>query len=222
MDLQQEPIFQWLSQYAYQPEIVYLAVIGFMIASGFGMPIPEEVTIVSVGILTYMGANPDIFPPPFPGAQVVSGYDAAIVTLCAVIFADILVFNIGRRFGRKIMKHPRFAPYFAPERLSVINNWIHKYGNYAAFIFRFTPGIRFPAHIVLGMSQLPSWRFILVDGIAALISVPTQILLIYHFGEPILFTIKKFKLYIFGTIGVILFIIIFRKYVLPRFTRQRS
>lgn len=222
MDLQQEPIFIWLSQYAYQPEIVYLTVIGFMMASGFGMPIPEEVTIVSVGILAYMGANPDIFPPPYPGAKVLAGYDAAIVTLCAVIFSDLLVFNIGRRFGRKIMKHPRFEPFFAPSRLEVINNWIHKYGNYAAFIFRFTPGIRFPAHIILGMSNLPSWRFLLIDGFAALISVPTQILLIYHFGEPILQTIQKFKLYIFGTIGVVLFIVIFRKYVLPRFKQQRS
>lgn len=222
MDLQQEPIFQWLAQYAYQPEIVYFAVIGFMIASGFGLPIPEEVTIVSVGILTYMGAHPDIFPPPFPGARVLEGYDAAIVTLCAVIFSDMLVFTIGRRFGRKIMSLPRFAPYFASERLELINNWIHRYGTYAAFVFRFTPGIRFPAHIVLGMSRIASWKFMLVDGIAAAISVPTQILLIYHFGEPILQTIQKFKLYIFGALGVVLFIVIFRKYVLPRFTQQRS
>lgn len=221
MSLQQEPIFIWLSQYAYQPEMVYMAVIAFMIASGFGLPIPEEVTIVSVGILAYMGAHPDIFPPPIAGAQGLNGYDAALVTLCAVIFSDLLVFNIGRRFGRKIMKHPRFESLFAPSRLEMINNWIHKYGNYAAFIFRFTPGIRFPAHIILGMSHLPSWRFLLVDGFAALISVPTQILLIYHFGEPILQTIQKFKTYIFVTLAVVLLVMLFRKFILPRFKQQQ-
>jgi membrane protein DedA with SNARE-associated domain len=221
MNFQHEPVFQWLAHYAYEPQMVYFAVIGFMIASGFGLPIPEEMTIVSVGILTYMGAHPELFPPPFPGAPVVSGYEAAAVTLCAVIFADLLVFTIGRRFGRKIMAVPRFKKYFAIERTSLINSWVKKYGVYAVFIFRFTPGIRFPAHIFLGMSELATWKFLLVDGFASLISVPTQILLIHHFGESILYSIQRFKIWIFAAIGILLIVILVRKFLLPKF-KQRS
>jgi membrane protein DedA with SNARE-associated domain len=222
MNFQHEPVFQWLASYAYEPQMVYMAIIGFMIASGFGLPIPEEVTIVSAGILAYMGAHPELFPPPYPGAPVVHGYETAVVTLCAVIFADLLVFNIGRRFGRKIMGMPRFHRYFAPERTKLINSWVKKYGVYAAFIFRFTPGIRFPAHVFLGMSELASWRFLLVDGIAALISVPTQILLIYHFGEPILSSIQKFKLWIIAVIGAVILIFILRKFIFPKFRQRPS
>ena len=211
MSISEEPLFQWLSQYAYQPELVYLAVIGFMIMSGFGLPIPEEITILSVGVLTYMAANPNLFPPPTPNATGIHGLEAAFVTTLAVLFADLFVFTIGRKFGRKIMTIPRFTPFFAPERLSIINNWIRKYGSYAAFVFRFTPGVRFPAHIILGMSELPTWKFLSFDGFAALISVPTQILLLYKFGEPILGAIHRFKIWILVIMAVAATVFILRK-----------
>jgi membrane protein DedA with SNARE-associated domain len=192
--------FQWLSQYAYEPLKVYLGVFFMMIASGFGFPLPEEVQIISVGILAYMGAHPDLFPPPFHGAPVVNGYEAALVVSAAVIFSDNLVFWIGRTFGRRLMKIQRLKRLFESPMMTKIHHYAHKYGVYAAFIFRFTPGLRFPAHIFLGMSHFSAIAFFLVDSLAVLISVPTQILLVYHFGEPFLGTLYKFKVYV----GVIL------------------
>jgi membrane protein DedA with SNARE-associated domain len=191
--------------------MVYIAVFVMMLASGFGFPIPEELYIVSVGILAYMGANPTLFPPPFEGAPVVNGYEAAVVTFLAVVFADFLVFTLGRSFGRKIIKRPRFQGIFTKEIMEKINRWVKKYGISAAFVFRFTPGVRFPAHIALGMLTFPAWQFVLVDGIAAAISVPTQILLIYHFGESILSTLSKFKIIIAVALLSLLLIFIFRK-----------
>ena len=194
MNFSQEPIFQWLSQYAYEPHMVFAAVFVMMMASGFGLPIPEEVTIISVGILSYMGAHPELFPPPTPGAAVVSGYPAAFFTFGCIFMADLVVFFIGRKFGRKLMVHPKFAHLFSSGVMTKINSWTGKYGPYAAFIFRITPRICFPAHLALGMSPLPSWKFAAVDGLAGLISVPTQVLLIYYYGEEILKVIHKFKI----------------------------
>jgi membrane protein DedA with SNARE-associated domain len=191
--------------------MVYVGVVVMMLASGFGLPIPEEIYIVSVGVIAYMGAHPDLFPPPFPGAPVVNGYEAATVTLFAVIFADFLVFTLGRVFGRKIMARPRFQKIFTESVMDRINRWVKKYGILAAFIFRFTPGVRFPAHIALGMLNFSAWQFVLVDSLAALISVPTQILLIYHFGEPILHALHKFKLVIGGALVAILLIYLIRR-----------
>lgn len=196
MHFGQEQIFQWFAQYAYQPGIVYLAVFAMMIASGFGFPLPEEVTIISVAILAYMGANPQMFPPPYDGAPVVDGYEAALVVSAAVFLADNLVFWLGRTFGRKIMKMRPFQKFFEGPVMLRINHFVTRYGVYAAFIFRFTPGIRFPAHLFLGLSHFSAIAFVLVDGIAILLSVPTQILLVYHFGEPILATLYKFKFYV--------------------------
>lgn len=221
MEMHHEWIFQILQSYAYQPGFVYLLVVGMMIASGFGFPLPEEVTIVSVGILAYMGAHPELFPPPYEGAQALNGYEAAAVTLTAVVFADLLVFTLGRRLGRKILNRPRIREMFGEAVMTRVNAWTKKYGIYAAFIFRFTPGFRFPAHIAMGASHFSAWQFLVVDGLAALISVPTQILLIYHFGEPILAAFKRFKMFVFGALGILIVYMVAKKiYSLMKISRD--
>ncbi len=218
-----EPIFQWLAQYAYQPGMVYFGVFAMMIASGFGFPLPEEVTIISVGVLAYMGANPEMFPPPYAGAPVIGGYEAAVVVSLAVLLADNLVFWLGRTFGRKIMKIRRFNGFFEGPVMARINHFVMKYGVYAAFIFRFTPGIRFPAHLFLGMSRFAALAFLIVDGLAVVISVPTQILLVYHFGEPILATLYKFKVYVGIFLGlVLLYFLMHRLWVRFKTTQVKS
>lgn len=211
MHFGQEPIFQYLAQYAYEPGMVYAGVFVMMLASGFGLPLPEEVTIISVGVLAYMGAHPELFPPPFPGAPVINGYEAAFFTFLSVVISDFLVFMIGRTGGRKLMMLPRFRGFFEGPVMDRINRFVRKYGIYAAFIFRFTPGIRFPAHLFLGMSKFSVISFLIVDGFAALISVPTQILLVYHYGEEILSVMYKFKVYVGIILGVVLLFLLVRK-----------
>lgn len=211
MPVQQEWIFAVLQSYAYEPLLVYGIVFALMVASGFGFPMPEEVTIVSVGILAYMGANPDVYPPPFAGARPILGYEAAAVTLVSVVFADVLVFTLGRKFGRPLMARPRIRELFGEKVMSKVNDLMAKYGIYAAFMFRFTPGLRFPAHIAMGASHFPLWQFALVDGLAALISVPTQILLIYHYGDEILYVFREFKIAVLGLIGVLVIYFVAKK-----------
>lgn len=202
MHFSDSQVFQWLAQYAYEPTMVYFVIFGMMVASGFGVPIPEEVQIISVGVLAYMGAHPELFPPPYAGAPVINGYEAAIVVSLAVIFSDNLVFWIGRTFGRKMMTSNRFKGFFERPLMAKVQHFASKYGVYAAFIFRFTPGLRFPAHIFLGMSRFSATSFFMVDAFAVLVSVPTQILLIYHFGEPILAALYKFKTYVGIALGI--------------------
>jgi membrane protein DedA with SNARE-associated domain len=209
--LSQDQIFQFLSQLAYQPMLIFAVVSAMMILSGFGLPIPEEFTIISVGLLAYMGAHPEEFPPPFPGARGITGLEAAAFTFISVFLADLMIFFIGRTFGRKITARPTFQRFFSGRIMERVNNFVKRYGIYSAFIFRFTPGLRFPAHIMLGMSQFPAWQFAVVDGLAAMISVPTQILLIYHYGRPILTTLSQFKIYIGGALLILGLIFFIRK-----------
>lgn len=193
MSLANEPIFQWMSQYAYSPTMVYAGIVVMMLLSAVGLPLPEEVTLISAGILAYMGANPDLFPPPFPHAPVVNAKEAAVIAFLAVFTSDFLIYGIGRRWGRKLLYSKKLSGVFKPEMMVKVEKWTHKYGAYACGIFRFTPGIRFPGHLACGMLKFPAWKFGMVDGIAAMISVPTQILLIAHYGEPILTSLRKFK-----------------------------
>lgn len=72
---------------------------------------------------------------------------------------------------------------------------IHKHRFLVPAIFRFTPGVRFPGHLSCGMMGISAWTFLAADGLAALISVPTQVYLFAHYGEVILSTIKTIKHY---------------------------
>jgi membrane protein DedA with SNARE-associated domain len=208
---QQEWIFTVLQSYAYEPLFVYALVFGLMIASGFGFPMPEEVTIVSVGILAYMGAHPELYPPPYPGARPLGGYEAAAVTTASIAVADVLVFSLGRKFGRPLMAKPRIRELFGEKIMSKVNQLMARYGIYAAFMFRFAPGLRVPAHIAMGASHFPLWQFALVDGLAAAISVPTQILLIYHFGDEILYVFREFKIVVLSVVAVVVVYFVAKK-----------
>lgn len=211
MEFANEPIFQWISQFAYQPGTVYAALIGMMMLSAVGFPLPEEVTLISVGILAFMGAHPQHFPPPFEGAPVVSVHMAASIALVAVIFADTIIYFLGRVFGRKLLYHPRVHKFIPENMMKRVEEWTHKYGAYACGLFRFTPGIRFPGHLACGMLRFPAWKFVVIDGVAALISVPTQIYLLAHYGEPILTKLKQFKIVVLSALALLIIYFLFKK-----------
>jgi membrane protein DedA with SNARE-associated domain len=159
----------------------------------FGFPLPEEVIIISVGLLAYMARHPDQFPPPADGHTSISVLDAAIVTFLGVLIGDLIVFLLGRKYGPKLMRFPLIKNLITPAAMEKIEGWTAKYGIWAAGVFRFTPGLRFPGFWTCGMGGLPLWKFILVDGGAALLSVPTQVILVYYYGERILDFIAQIK-----------------------------
>jgi len=217
----QEPIFQWLSQYAYQPELVYAALVGMMFMSAIGLPLPEEVTLVSIGVLAFMGANPQHFPPPFEGAPVVNVHTASIVAVIAVFGSDFLIYMVGKIWGRRVLNTPFMKKIISSEMMDKVEAWTKKYGAYACGIFRFTPGIRFPGHLACGMMHFPIWKFALIDGIAVLISVPTQIYLLAIYGEPIIKRLHQFKMVLFGVIGIVLVAFLAKK-IKSHFIKEES
>ncbi len=54
-------IMQFFSQYAYSPGLIYTTIVLMMLLSSFGLPLPEEVTILALGLIVYMGQNPKIY-----------------------------------------------------------------------------------------------------------------------------------------------------------------
>ncbi len=202
-----------LIPYAYEPTWVYVFLIGMMFLSAVGLPFPEEATLVSVGILAYMGAHPDKYPPPFPGAPFVHAKTAAVVAFFAVFGADFVIYGIGRLFGRQVFEWKPIRAVLSEENRQRIEAWTIKYGAYACGIFRFTPGIRFPGHLACGMLKFPIWKFALIDGIAALISVPTQILLLAHYGETILGFLKQFKIVVLCLLVIATLVFVYKKWI---------
>ncbi len=194
-------VVDFFASYAYQPLLVYSFIILFMTASSFGLPIPEEMTLVSAGLVAYMARHPLDFPPPTPDAQGVNLTFLAILCFFTVLGSDLLVYFIGKFFGKKLMKTKFFNSKTGQKNFAKIDKAYKKYGYFAPGLFRFTPGVRFPGHMSCGLMGMPLRQFILVDGLAALVSVPTQVILVAFYGEIILSKFKEFKIIIFGIIA---------------------
>jgi membrane protein DedA with SNARE-associated domain len=195
-------LMNFFAPFAYQPTQVYLFVVFFMTASSFGLPIPEELTLITVGLVANMAQHPEIYRPPYPGAPGIDTLTLCIVCFFAVFLSDLLVFFIGKFFGAKIIKSKFFQKQFAGNGFDKINLWFQKYGGWACGIFRFTPGVRFPGHLSCGFLGIPLWKFAAIDGLAALVSVPTQVYLISTYGRVFLGYLKEFKTYILITAAI--------------------
>jgi membrane protein DedA with SNARE-associated domain len=199
-------LIEFFGQYAYRPGYVYTFIICFMFASSFGFPIPEELVLVSSGLVAYMAQHPLEFPPPYPGAEGVNLMILSLVCFLAVFGSDFIVFLLGRFFGTKIIKTRFFKKQVAGQGFDRINSWFQKYGGWACGIFRFTPGLRFPGHLSCGLLGIPIWKFCAIDGLAALISVPTQVWFVANYGGQVLRHLREFKLIILG-VFVVLFLV---------------
>lgn len=189
-------IMTFFAQYAHSPALIYSIVASMMLLASFGLPLPEEVTIVALGLMVHMGKYPDQYPPP-PGIEVqpLNLYTAMTVCFLSIMISDFLVYWIGKKFGASPIVHKLFRKFLGEHSLEKSRTMIHKHRFLVPAIFRFTPGVRFPGHLSCGMMGISVWTFLAVDGLAALISVPTQVYLFATYGEVILSTIKEVKHY---------------------------
>jgi membrane protein DedA with SNARE-associated domain len=204
-------ITEFFTTYAYQPFLVYTAIVIIMTASSFGLPFPEEFTLVSAGLIAYMGMHPDKYPPPLEGGDPVNVYTLATVCFVAVLGSDVLIYAIGRYMGPKVFDSKFFKEKIGVKHIDKIHTWFQKWGMWVCGIFRFTPGIRFPGHLSCGAMGVKWWQFLAVDGFAALVSVPTQVILVAFYGEIITSKFKEFKIILFSLLAIVAIVYFVRK-----------
>ena len=211
-----------LMQYAYEPYTVYSLIIVLLTASSFGLPFPEEIVLLTAGLLAHIGSNPHLYPPPIPDAVGVSIPVTATVCFLAVFLSDFLVFWLGRRYGTRMLNHRWTQKLISPQGYEKIADWTKKFGPLACGVFRFTPALRFPGHFACGATGIKYSTFILVDGTAALLTVPTQVLLMAYFGEKVLSLLKDIKIVLLTIVGVIVLVFIAKRLWARRKSAQAS
>lgn len=145
----------------------YWAVFLMLLICGFGVPIPEDITLVTGGVIAGMG---------FADVNTM-----VAVGLAGVLIGDGIMFGLGRWQGPKITKSRFFSKILTPERFEQAQDKFQKYGKWVMFIARFLPGLRTPVFFGAGMSKrVPFFVWLFMDGFAALISVPAWVFLGYY------------------------------------------
>lgn len=216
------PIVAFFMQYAYEPMYVYAAITALMFASSFGLPFPEEVTLLSAGLLAHIGSNPELYPPPHPDAVGVDTVTVALVCFFSVLLSDVLVFSLGRQLGPHIRSTRWLQRIVKPEMWARIDAWTAKYGIWACGIFRFTPALRFPGHFTCGSLGIPYSTFLLVDGTAALVSVPTQVVAMAIYGKQVLTYLKDIKMVLASAFVIFVLIYFGKKWFKKKFAKLEA
>lgn len=200
---------------AFFGEYGYIAVFACLILCGLGVPVPEDITLVSGGVISGLAlANPHIM---------------CGIGLAGVLAGDSTMFLAGRIFGYRVQRLKFFRKVVSPQRFSQIQRKFKKHGLGLLFVARFLPGLRSPIYLVAGMSHRISYiTFIVMDGLAALISVPVWIYLGYFFADNLdilmeyVHDVQKAIFLALGLLGVIIAVIYFKKKFHSRMQEEKG
>ncbi|KUM05026.1 DedA family protein [Chromobacterium subtsugae] len=175
----------------------YLAVFAVLLVCGFGVPIPEDITLVAGGVISGLGYT--------------NVHYMFLVGMAGVLVGDGIMFMAGRTFGNKVLKFRPIARILTQERFEAVQEKFAKYGNWVLFVARFLPGLRSPIFITAGMTRrVPYWRFLLMDGFAALISVPVWVYLGYYGAanrEWLMTMVHRGQAGILGAVALLLLVV---------------
>lgn len=156
-----------------------------LLACGFGFPMPEDVILISGGILAQR-----------EGGSLLPSIAVAYV---GVIVGDSIMYFLGRHFGHRLLD-TRFGRFILPPaRRTKVEAVFAKYGRWTVLGGRFAAGIRAAVFLTAGTMKVPYRVFFICDTIAALASVPLFIYLGFVFSQNLdaLFAlIQRGKLYL--------------------------
>ncbi len=171
----------------------YMLVFFALLICGFGLPIPEDITLIAAGIASYYGYG--------------NVYLMIAVAFAGIIIGDTVLFSLGRRFGDPIKKTSLFRRVFSDSVLHYIENRLNEHGSKVVFAARFMPGLRAPIYFTAGLMKIRYIVFFTYDFLAALISVPVVIYFVYYLGENIDYAVKMVQRIQHG-IAILVFIVI--------------
>jgi membrane protein DedA with SNARE-associated domain len=177
--------------------VAYVIMFLILLACGFGLPLPEDIILITGGMLSSHG--------------VTNHWVTLGICMAGVLIGDTIIYTAGRTMGERIKRTKLFSYLIQEERDKKIQFWFSKYGDKVIFFARFMPGLRTPLFLSSGVYRVPAWKFLLLDGIAAVISVPLWIWLGFLFGsnlELLELKIHQLKLGIYSILGVVLTLIL--------------
>lgn len=149
----------------------YLTVFLVLLAAGLGLPLPEDIPLLTGGYLCHIG-EARLLP------MIITG-------LVGVMAGDLVLFTMGRRFGHHIVQHRFFRRLVNPARLLTAEELFARHGVKIIFVGRFLPGLRPMIFMAAGVLRVRPWVFLAVNGAAACVSVPTLIILGEFFGNSL-------------------------------------
>src|SRR5689334_11410028 len=190
----------------------YAWLFSILLLCGFGLPIPEDISLIAAGYLSYPNREQ------FQGVQLYV-HLAFVVCFAAVLAGDTIAFFFGRRYGRRVLASNLARRYFTPKRQLRVRAYFRKFGSKVVLVGRFTPGLRFTIFFTAGTLHVRPSVFFIYDFLAAAFSVPILVYAARIFGGQI---DKVIKIARQAEHGILIAIVILAVVVVVRLMRRRK
>ena len=147
----------------------YFVLFGLLFSCGLGVPIPEDIPLLVAGALV--------------GSGHMHLAIAAVVAWCGIIGGDCILYYLGHRFGLNITRVPFIGKHVTRSRILKAEKLFEHYGVLVVAVGRLFAGIRGAMVIAAGTIRFSFVKFVIADGLAALLSGGLFLFLGYKFGQ---------------------------------------
>jgi membrane protein DedA with SNARE-associated domain len=167
------------------------------------MPLPEDVPLIASGILVYHGR--------------MDFWIAAPLAWLGIVGGDCVLYTLGYFYGEKITKVPVIGRHITLHRIRRAEDLFRRYGIWMVAFGRMLAGIRGAMVVTAGTSRFKFIKFVIADGLAAIVSGGTFFYLGYWGGEhgPAMWDrVREFRHIMWagaGIAAIILVILFFRR-----------
>ena len=156
---------------SYIEHFSYLGLFAVLMLCGLGMPIPEDVVLLTGGYLVHRG---------------ITRYPITLaVSLFGVVAGDNSLFFMGRHFGSGLVRYFSIGRPGRKSQIERIEGFMQRHGHRAIFYARFLAGLRALVYLSAGSFGVRPTVFLLYDLLGAVISVPIVVTLGYVFGKQL-------------------------------------
>src|SRR5205823_4498079 len=142
-----------------------------LFACGLGLPLPEDIPLIVAGALLCTDTQ----------SWIITG----IAAWCGIIGGDIVLYMMGRRFGLEITRVPFVGKHVTRERIQNVEHLFEQYGVGVVAIGRMVAGIRGAMVVCAGTIRFNFVKFLIADGLAAIVSGGVFMLVGHWIGEKL-------------------------------------
>ena len=152
-------------------EFTYAGIFLALFLGGIGVPLPEEVAVLTSGVLAHEG--------------VVRWWLALPVCILGVLSGDVVLYWVGRHWGERVLGWRPVRRVLSVERERILTEAYHRHGVKIVFTVRHVMGLRAAAFLTAGIVRVPFPRFLAADTAASMIGVPTSFGLAFFFTDQL-------------------------------------
>jgi len=134
----------------------YFILFGLLFACGLGLPMPEDIPLLLAGFFIAQGKMNIAI--------------ACVVAWLGIIGGDCMLYSFGRRYGLEITRVPFIGKHVTKERILRAEELFERWGIWVVAIGRMFAGIRGAMVVAAGAIRFNFVKFLIADGLAAIVS----------------------------------------------------